>query len=255
MRNNLFVGKVYLRLDEIASTNDYAKEILSKSKPAEGMVIRADSQSAGRGQFGSKWEGNKGENLLMSVILYPNFLGLAEHFLLSAAVSIAVKDCLTKFLPNEVVKIKWPNDVYVSNKKVGGILIQNAITGIQLQSSIIGIGLNVNQSQFQENLPNAGSLSSITGQKFDLNQLEFSLFQELEYRYLQLKKPAEHAKLLETYHLHLFRRLEVTEFLYPDGSAFWGIIQGVNQEGKLIVESSGQSLLFDIKDIKMVLEK
>jgi BirA family transcriptional regulator, biotin operon repressor / biotin---[acetyl-CoA-carboxylase] ligase len=251
MRNTLFVGKVYMRFDEITSTNDYAKEILSKSKPAEGLVIRADSQSDGHGQFGSTWNSNKGENLLLSVILYPSFLGLSSHFLLSICVALSVRDTISTLLPIYKVSIKWPNDIYVENKKVAGVLIQNSVIGSQLQSSIIGIGLNINQINFPAGLPNAGSLASITGSLLDIDSIEEVLFQNLEFRYLQLKKANEHSNLLKTYHSHLFRILEVSEFLDVDGTTFWGIIQGVTEEGMLRVATNGQELLFDVKDVKM----
>jgi BirA family transcriptional regulator, biotin operon repressor / biotin---[acetyl-CoA-carboxylase] ligase len=251
MRNTLFVGKVYLRFDEIASTNDYAKEILSKSKPAEGMVIRADNQSDGHGQFGSKWDSSRGENLLLSLILYPNFLELTSHFLLSACVALAVRDCVAEILPTYQVKIKWPNDIYINNKKVAGILIQNSVIGNHLQSSIVGIGLNINQLNFPDNLPNAGSLASVSGFPLDIDTIETNLFQQLEFRYLQLKKTNEHPNLLKNYHEYLFRIFEVTEFLYEDGTSFWGIVQGVTLDGKMQVAVNGQALFFDVKDVKM----
>jgi BirA family transcriptional regulator, biotin operon repressor / biotin---[acetyl-CoA-carboxylase] ligase len=251
MRNTLFVGKVYLRFDEIASTNDYAKEMLSKNKPAEGTVVRADSQSAGRGQFGSTWASHKGENLLMSVILYPTFLEINAQFLLSIAVSIAVRDCVAAFLPQHDTKIKWPNDIYINHQKVAGILIQNALIGNQIQSAIVGIGLNVNQVIFAENLPNAGSLATIANEIYNIDIIEANLFQQIEYRYLQLKKTSEQSNLWAIYHQHLFKRYEAAEFIYPDGTSIWGIVQGVNPEGKLLIESGGQSLIFEVKDVKM----
>jgi BirA family transcriptional regulator, biotin operon repressor / biotin---[acetyl-CoA-carboxylase] ligase len=183
--------------------------------------------------------------------LYPNFLELTAHFLLSASVALAVRDCVAAILPNHSIKIKWPNDIYIENKKIAGILIQNSVIGNHLQSSIVGIGLNVNQVNFSDNLPNAGSLATLSGQILTIETIEAALFQHLEYRYLQLKKASEHTNLLKNYHENLFRILEVTEFLYEDGTSFWGIVQGVTDEGKLKVLVNGQALFFDVKDVKM----
>ncbi len=176
MPNTLFIGKVYLRFDELSSTNDHAAELLApehpshtKSKPAEGTVIRADSQSAGRGQFGSRWESAAGKNLTFSVILYPEWLEIEAQFYLSMAVALAVHNAVCEVYRGPLpVQIKWPNDLYLGDQKMGGILIQNSLSGARIQSSIIGIGLNVNQLHFDPDLPNPVSLASASGHAFDL---------------------------------------------------------------------------------------
>ncbi|MBK9336717.1 MAG: biotin--[acetyl-CoA-carboxylase] ligase [Lewinellaceae bacterium] len=133
MANTLFIGKVYHRFDALPSTNDYARELLAKSKPPEGTVLRAASQSAGRGQYGSRWLSAAGQNLTLSIILYPKWLQVAEQFRLSEAVALAVRDTVVAALPHASgagVLIKWPNDVYLSDRKIAGILIQNALNGL-----------------------------------------------------------------------------------------------------------------------------
>ncbi len=208
MTNTLFIGKVYRRFDELPSTNDYAAEIIAKSKPPEGTVVRADRQSAGRGQFGSRWESEGGKNLTLSIILYPAWLAVAEQFYLSMAVALGVLDAvraagpigpaspspgsspvgkggasLPAFDVNDegeaafslpagidtglALRLKWPNDLYIGARKTAGILIQNTLSGRHLQASVVGIGLNVNQTVFDPALPNPVSLALAFGTPFD----------------------------------------------------------------------------------------
>jgi len=154
--NNLFIGKVYIKLNEVNSTNEYAKVLLSKNKPSEGTVIFAHYQTNGKGQFGKTWKSEKGKNLTFSIILYPNFLEAKRAYSLNQAVSLGLKDCIeSQKIP---VSIKWPNDIYYHDKKLGGLLIENGLVGENINYSIIGIGLNVNQTTFSQEIPNPTSL-------------------------------------------------------------------------------------------------
>ena len=252
MPNTLFVGKVYLRFDELPSTNDYARDLASKNKPAEGTVVRAASQSAGRGQFGSRWESEPGRNLTLSVIFYPNFLSVAEQFRLSEAVALAVLDTVDGGC-RPPSTIKWPNDIYLGDRKVAGILIQNALAGAQIQSSVVGIGLNVNQQVFCSDAPNPVSLAQATGRFFDLDELAESLFKNLEIRYLHLKTAAGRAAIREEYERHLYRLGEVSKFRnLADGSVFEGIIRGVAADGRLRVGVGGAERLFSVKELGLL---
>lgn len=293
MTNTLFVGKVYLRFDELPSTNDRAAELLAKSKPPEGTVVRADSQSAGRGQFGSRWESAAGQNLTLSVILYPNWLEAQQQFYLSMAVALGVKDAAFVFDPtpnpsptgrgdverNEAsgmnkaggeeavvssrpplptgegpgVGLKWPNDLYLGPRKAGGILIQNSISGAFLQSSIVGIGLNVNQLAFDPALPNPTSLAAYFGRPFDLDAVADRLFECLERRYLQLKS-GQHAAIKAEYEQSLFRLGEPAQFVRSaDDTSFEGIIRGVTESGRLRIQTAAGEEVFDLKEVRYLL--
>ncbi len=254
MKNTLFTGKVYYRFDELPSTNDYARDLLAKSRPSEGTVVRADSQSAGRGQFGSKWLTEPGVNLTLSVILYPNWLKITDQFRLSEAVALALLDTVNR-LPSTVNRqpstIKWPNDIYLGDRKTAGILIQNTLTGNHLETSIVGIGLNVNQTAFPPEIPNATSLCLATGRTFDLEAVAETLFECLERRYLQLK--AGQTEILRAeYREHLLGLGALRNFARPDGSVFSGTIQGVQGDGRLEILGSHGLELFDIKAIQML---
>ena len=261
MANTLFIGKVYLQFDELSSTNDYAGELLvsaglsaghgyAKSKPAEGTVVRADSQSAGRGQFGSRWESAAGKNLTFSVILYPSWLEIGAQFSLSMAVALAVHDAIGSLHNNDLpIRIKWPNDLYIGGRKTAGILIQNALSAGSIQSSIVGIGLNVNQLAFDPSLPNPTSLASSFGREFDLNQVADTLFECLERRYLQLKA-GQSVPIRQAYESLLYRRGLETGFTdTATGTDFTGIILGVTDAGQLRVLTEQGERMFGVKEI------
>lgn len=249
MTNTLFIGKVYHRFDELPSTNDWAAELLAKSKPPEGTVVGADSQSAGRGQFGSRWESAAGQNLTLSVILYPDWLEAHAQFYLSMAVALSLRDTVH----GAWCTVKWPNDLYLGNRKAAGILIQNALSGQYLQSSVVGIGLNVNQIQFDPALPNPTSLALFFGKKFDLDEVAGRLFECLERRYLQLKS-GHRAVIKAEYEQSLFRIGLSSNFIRTnDNSQFKGIIQGVTEAGRLRVETESGEETFEVKEIRFVI--
>lgn len=255
MTNNLFVGKVYYRFDELPSTNDWAAEFIAKSKPPEGMAVRADTQTAGRGQFGSRWLSAPNDNLLLSLVFYPNWLAINEQFYLSMSAALALHDTVSAIVPvpekiSPACSVKWPNDLYLADRKVAGILIQNSLSGQHLQSSIIGIGLNVNQLEFDPALPNPGSLARAFGRTFDLDELMQQLFENLEKRYLQLKSGQKEAIKL-AYEACLYRKNIPTTFeRLSDHTRFEGIIRGVAENGQLLIEA-GQIQSFDLKEIRI----
>ena len=264
MSNTLFVGKVYYRFDELPSTNDWAAEIIAlrssegqtspaKTKPPEGTVVRAANQTAGRGQLGSQWHSSAGKNLLLSVIFYPTWLEARAQFYLSMAVALALQDLGESMLPPESVAVKWPNDLYLGGKKAAGILIQNALSGSNLQSSIVGIGLNVNQLDFPDSLNNATSLGLVTGQLQDLDTLAARLFECLERRYLQLKA-GNRTRIKAEYEAKLWRNGENTRFVrHADGLEFEGMILGVSERGMLRIETGAGVEEFEVKSVGFVI--
>ncbi len=253
MRNTLFIGKVYHRLDEIPSTNDYAQEMVAKSRPAEGTVVRADSQSAGRGQFGSRWQAEPGCNLTLSVILYPTHLAVGRQFYLSMAAALAVHDTLLACGFADA-KIKWPNDLLIDGRKTAGILIQNSLKGARIGSSVVGIGLNVNQSVFPPELTQATSMALVAQKPFDLQNVENTLLGSFEHRYLQLKSE-KYAELNADYHERLYARGEWREFRRPDALPFRARVEGVEPEsGRLcLLSEGGETAWYDLKEVGWVL--
>jgi len=258
MANTLFIGKVYHHFDELPSTNDYARELLAKSKPPEGTVVRAAGQSAGRGQYGSRWLSTPGQNLLLSIILYPVWLEAGEQFRLSEAVALAVLDTVN-YLPafartaagKRQTTVKWPNDIYLNDHKTAGILIQNTLSGASLQSSVVGIGLNVNQREFPPEAPKATSLCLASGEAFDLDAVAESLFTCVEQRYLQLKS-GNTAALRTEYLQNLYGLRENRRFVRADGSRFDGEIQDVAEDGRLVIRTNAGQEMFGVKELGFV---
>lgn len=254
MTNTGFIGKVYHRFDQLASTNDYAAELLAKSKPPEGTVVQAASQSAGRGQYGSHWHSAPGQNLTLSVIFYPSWLPIDAQFRLNEAVALAVFDTLDS-LPGRpqtaLLRIKWPNDIWLGPLKTAGILLQNSLKGRSLDSTIAGIGLNVNQLEFPPEAPRAISLAQEWGHTFDLDALAHQLFACLERRYLQLKSGQTDA-LRADYHQRLLGWKTTRSFRRPDGSVFSGEIQGVAEDGQLMVQTARGTEMFGLKEIQFL---
>lgn len=247
--NTLFVGNVVQHFEVISSTNAYAINLLAKTAPSEGTVISAAYQDDGRGQIGSSWASTAGKNLLLSVILYPKWLIARQQFSLSQAVSLAVADTISTLSGKEAM-VKWPNDVYLEDKKLAGILIQNSLTGSYLQWSVIGIGLNVNEQNFPAELTKAGSLYLNTGVEQDLQRVQQLLFQRLEHRYLQLKSNSRIIK--RDYLSKLYRYQEWHEFVdSASGQRFTGQIIGVQENGKLAIQKEDTSVqYFDLKEVQ-----
>lgn len=154
--------------DELPSTNQKLKELVATGDMAEFSVVMAKHQIAGRGQMGNSWESEAGKNLTFSVNLNPLFLLVQEQFLLSKAVSVALVETLEQFGVKQV-KVKWPNDIYVGNGKVAGILIENSIMGATIEQCTVGIGLNVNQSVFVSDAPNPLSMAMAIGHELNLH--------------------------------------------------------------------------------------
>ena len=255
MQNNtfstLFVGQNLIKLSAVDSTNNFLKGLVSKSEPLpEGTVIMADDQFAGRGQQENIWHAEPGKNLTISILLKPSFLPLNKQFLLNMAVSIALNNALTKFASNDVF-IKWPNDVYYKDKKLGGVLIENSIVGSAIKNSIIGIGLNVNQPCFSADLSNkAISLYQILQQDVNLQLLLAEICSQIESFYLQLKA-GKHTFLRDTYVDKLYK-INQPALYRQNGEVFEGVIIGVSDEGLLNVKRDDQLLQFNFKEIEFI---
>lgn len=226
-------------------------ELLSKSRPTEGTVISTYAQTAGRGQIGRSWESEAGKNLTFSIILYPDFLPAIANFQLNKAFALGVRSYVASCLPKKIVSIKWPNDIYVGNRKIAGMLIQNVLQGKHLQSSVLGIGLNINQAIFKE-APQATSLYMETGKTFSLEESLLQLCTHIEAWYLRLREG--HFDLLNnTYLEHLFLLEKTAWFQRDDHTVFEGKITGVAPDGRLLIASGQQIQSFDIKQVQLLL--
>jgi BirA family biotin operon repressor/biotin-[acetyl-CoA-carboxylase] ligase len=249
--NTLFVGKVLHHFDRLPSTNDFTLELLSKGEVAEGTVVSTDDQYRGRGQMGNNWESHAGQNVTMSVLVKPHFLKPTQQFQLNMAVSLAVRTTIAHYL-NQPVFIKWSNDILVNGKKVSGTLIQNQLSGQQLQNSVIGIGINVNQERFASDLQHASSLSLLSGTSFSIDAIRTRLCQELEKYYLRLRR-GEVQQLRQEYLSHLWRYQEWALYQLPNFlQPIHGKIIEVKDSGELVVEHQDHQAVYGFKEIGFV---
>jgi BirA family transcriptional regulator, biotin operon repressor / biotin---[acetyl-CoA-carboxylase] ligase len=242
--NTLFMGKNLVFVPECHSTNTLAHELTSSSL-LDGTVVITSNQTAGRGQRGNTWLVEPGMNLTFSLVLKPFFLAVSNQFFLNIFTSLAILDLLRDKL-NAIVRIKWPNDLLAGGKKLCGILIENQILGQQVSKSVIGVGLNVNQQHFS--FPEATSMAAETGSLFDLNATFALLLACMEQRYLQLRE-GKQEQLRSEYLAHLYRMNEEHAFS-TQSDRFTGRITGIDESGKLKVESGGETKSFGFQEIK-----
>lgn len=214
----------------------------------EGTLVVTAHQTAGRGQRGNRWETTPDQNLTFSVLIRPNFLRATDQFSLSIAVALGVYETLREHLDETYLRLKWPNDVYVGDQKLGGLLLENTLHGYDLSHSIVGIGLNVNQTEFP--IPKATSLRATTGQPFryDLESLLARLLEHLEAEYLRLRGGG-HATQKARYLAALYRYQEWHPFRLPDGRTFNGQILGVDEAGRLALETEEGLRYFGMKEV------
>ena len=250
LAKTLFLGKQVIYMPTCHSTNDIAMAGLKKPDMYEGCIVITDNQVAGRGQLGNEWISSPGLNLTFSIVLKPNSTFIREQFFLNMAVSLSILDVLKEILPNEVVNVKWPNDIYVNENKIGGILIENTLRPPFLENATVGLGLNVNQNQFL--FDNATSLSVLTGEKFDLAKLLEDLIISLEIRYRQLKS-GDFDLIKRDYIKNLLGYNQVRMF-YSE-HRFKGTIRDISIEGKLKVEVDREIRTFDLKEIRQLRPK
>ncbi len=243
----VFKNRRIFELNVVDSTNSYASE-LPPGMP-EGSIVWALNQIKGRGQGNNRWESEPGKNLTFSIILYPTFLKAADQFYISKVISLAVADLLALFADR--VSIKWPNDIYVGDKKIAGIIIENSVEISNIKQSIVGIGINLNQKIFSSDAPNPLSLAQITGKDYDLKEMLEKLCDLIEYRY-RFIKDNDFQTIDNDYVSVLYRFNESANYL-ADGKAFKARIIEVEPSGVLVVrDNNGIIRKFLHKEVEYV---
>ncbi len=245
----LVFGHTIEELELVASTNDYLLDKSRKQRLFEGEVVFTHFQTKGRGQRENSWEALPGQNLLFSVFTLPTFLLGDNFFLLSKVVALALKEVVEEICINDNVEIKWPNDIYVNKKKIGGILIENQFKGNLIKQAVIGIGLNVNQTAFETN--NAISLKLLTSKQFEIKKVLELVLQRLEYFYLSLKWGKN--KEIESLYLEGLMNLNIEANYLVDSSSVKGIIKQVKNNGVLEIEINKETKCFQFKEIRFLI--
>jgi BirA family transcriptional regulator, biotin operon repressor / biotin---[acetyl-CoA-carboxylase] ligase len=241
------VGSAYIYLPQTQSTNDYCRGLLLQTnQPPEGLVVHAGTQLNGRGQMGNQWLVQPGLNLTFSCVLYPVLLAPADQFYLTMAASLSVLDLLDSYVHGAV--LKWPNDIYIEGKKICGILIENNLMGSKIQSSIVGIGLNINQTGFDG--LRATSLAMLNGQTYDLEELVRQWCAGMDARYRQLQQSRFFE--LKTAYLQRMWGLNQGVKYYKNEILHTGVIRGVNALGQLIMFENGTEFYYNFKEVSFV---
>lgn len=239
-----------IEIKSVKSTNTYASEILKTKNIEEGTIVFSPDQSAGRGLGQNSWESEKNKNLTFSIILFPDFLPIDKHYLLSKVISLGIYD-YAKSKASEI-KIKWPNDIYYKDKKLAGILIENSIKGSTINHSIAGIGFNLNQEIFYSDAPNPVSLKKITGKNYSVEQELVDIREAIQKYYLKLKYGRRN-EINREYIEALYRFNKPFKFRW-NNRVFVAKIMGVNEYGHLqLLTSENEKKEFEFKEIEFII--
>ncbi len=237
------LGRKIIQIECVDSTNNYVANLLSEGKIEHGTVILADEQTKGRGQRGATWDSNAGENLIFSMFVDTAIMSVKDQFILTQIISVAVANLISKF--GIEADIKWPNDIYIKGRKIGGILIENQIKGSFLNGSIVGIGLNINQIDF--NNLKATSLKLERGEFIPIQSVVFSLINEINVGW-DLIQTNQFEKINELYLSKLWLLNKEADFTDQSGE-FRGCIKGVSPTGFLIIQKKDELIQYDLKEI------
>ncbi|MCQ2322868.1 MAG: biotin--[acetyl-CoA-carboxylase] ligase [Bacteroidales bacterium] len=254
--NMSFNGFEIFVFDELQSTNDFLHDRISAGIDIDDTVVVARHQTAGKGMGNNRWESQDGKNLLFSIALNVSFLKAEEQFKISQAVAVAILNVISTKLLNVsnslISSIKWPNDIYINSRKLAGMLIQNTISGMMMQTSIVGIGLNVNQMEFDDNVPNPVSLKMLTGIDFDLDLLLKELIINIKTAVESLRTESGKLSVDEIYRNNLFRFGQWADYEI-DNEIKTLIINGYDKYGRLcLCDKNGHDFVCDIKEIRFI---
>lgn len=241
-------GASFVMLESVDSTNNYTANLIKQADVAEGTVVMAQFQTAGRGQPGNSWSAARGESLLMSVVLRPKGLEASAQFGLNQVICLALYRYLNEHLGVRP-QVKWPNDILIENHKVAGVLIENSLRGKWVEYTIAGLGLNLNQLHFSQENPTAASLREFTGEQYNSVKVARDLLQFIEEEYSRLNR----ADVLEKRYLDVLYGTE--RFLrYREGKEEYDAkIIGLGLHGELrLQKSSGQQVLCQFKQVTLL---
>lgn len=246
---NTQIGLPFLSFENLDSTNEEALRRIAKKEVKEGTAIFAHYQSHGKGQRERTWLAEPGDNINLSLVLCPNFLSTKETFILNMLISLAVYDFYSTYAGSSTC-LKWSNDLYYEDKKAGGMLIENIFRGSNWRYAVVGIGINLNQLNFEDSLPNPISLRQLTDKVWNVEAMAKELCVYIEKRY-GLIETTNTALLKEEYESCLFR-LNQPGLFERNGRKFEAIIRGVEKNGRLLLEQAGKIEKVNFGDIKFV---
>ncbi len=245
------IGQTIVKIRSTESSNNYAISQVRDNELEEGTVFLAYEQTAGKGQMNNGWESQPGKNLTFSILLKPEFLEIRHQFMLSKVVCLGLESFLSKYLSG--VKIKWPNDIYIEDEKLCGILIENSLMNGVIIQSVAGIGLNVNQKKFISDAPNPTSLQILTNKEYKLDELLEELLRLIDFFYRKLKK-GEYGEIDNCFVEKLYQLNEL-KWYEDDKHSYQGEIIGVNEIGQLLIqEKNGPLHEYHFKEVAYLKE-
>ena len=249
--NTKFTGKSIHFLPSCHSTNTVASELIRNQEAVNGLIVITNEQTAGRGQQGNTWLSTANLNLTFSAIFFPSTYFITDSFYLNIVSSLAVAKTMEEFIPsNKQVSVKWPNDVYIGNKKVSGILIENTLRADKINSVVMGIGINVNQPEFE--YTTATSMLHESDRAFSLQEVLDRLCEHIETLYLKLNAGLKH-ELLNLYQSKLYALNTLHAYQDEDGD-FMGYMRGVEENGTLLMEKeSGTKREYQFKEVRFII--
>ena len=240
-------------IESVNSTNQYLLGLIDQGEVAEGLVIRANEQTNGRGHGSNSWESEPEKNLTFSLVLCPQFIEPSGQFLLTKIISIAITKVLLNKLPTDDITIKWPNDIYIGNKKIAGILIQNLIRGHTIGYSIVGIGLNVNQEIFTSDAPNPVSMIHFSKSEFQLEPLLMNLLEQIKGLYT-ISGSISGRKQIDALYLKKLYRFSQWNLFKSGELCFKGKVIGTDEFGRLLVMNKKEETSeYDFKEIEFII--
>ena len=239
-----------IKLNATNSTNTYLKQLAKETSILDETVVVTENQVMGRGQMGNAWASKQGQSLTFSIFKKTEGVFAEFQFLISMAVSVAIAEAITNLnVPN--VSVKWPNDILSANRKIGGILIENVLEGSSVKYSIIGIGINVNETAFS-NLPFASSMKLERGADFNLEEVLDKVLRAV-FKNLENLSQENFQAIKQHYENMLFRKEMISVFETPEAIRFNGIIKGVSDIGELLVETENNALQkFQLKEVQLI---
>lgn len=238
-----------INLDETDSTNNYLRQNKEKWSN-ESIVVTADFQTAGRGQATNQWEAERGQNLLFSILIHPHHIEACEQFFISEAIALSIQQGLARH--TDGVKIKWPNDIYIGEHKVCGILVENSVMGTTICDCIIGCGVNINQSEFHSDAPNPVSLRQATGREWEREEVLSEILENFGHFYKMTETEEGRRELHAIYMAAMYRWGEQRRYADAQGE-FEATIVDVEPAGMLIMlDSDGAKRRYAFKEVRFI---
>ena len=246
-------------IKNIDSTSTELRRRMSAEELPHGYCISADFQTAGHGQATNHWESEDGKNLLFSLLLRPSVIPASEQFVITEIVTLAIINALQDYIRQRIT-IKWPNDIYVGDKKLCGILIENALCGPTIDTCIVGIGININQELFTSNAPNPISLKQLNGRDNDREEIFEEIYQNILRYYDYLADNWQNNDIKQSLHYeymnNLYRRVGYHNYSTPEGEKFSAEIEEIGPQGHLTLRlQSGELRIFAFKEVIFELNK